>query len=240
MKAISFQWTEDVEAWEAETVISTVAHLQEIMLVLGQRAGLSLTRGQLRPFGTWVIPSVPRGSPYWSTRWYVDQSLDPDSGQIYAPKFIDAVRHEPWQQAGPHYDVAIVHFDLLDTPERNAGGLTDPHVLAATEANLTTLLSMHRLRQIRGRDDQRLALRRLTTHGFGQVLDLPGAERTNAVDLVQGRRVCTNNNCVMRAAPRPEDILDFAREEYASRTVFCRDCTNDLLDHAVHAHFSLN
>jgi len=109
MKSISFQWTEGVAPWEAETVVSTVAHIQEVMLVLGQRAGLSLNRGELRPFGTWVIPGIPRGSPYWSTRWYVDQSLDKATGQIYAPKFINVLRDEPWQQVGPHYDVAVVH-----------------------------------------------------------------------------------------------------------------------------------
>ena len=100
MKSISFQWTDGVAPWEAETVVSTVAHIQEVMLVLGQRAGLSLKRGELRPFGTWVIPGIPRGSPYWSTRWYVEQSLDKATGQIYAPKYINVLRDEPWQQVG--------------------------------------------------------------------------------------------------------------------------------------------
>ncbi len=239
MKSISFQWTEEVSPWEAETVVSTVAHIQEIMLVLGQRAGLGLSRGQLRPLGTWVISGVPRGSPYWSTSWYVQESLDRDSGQIYAPKFINVVRHEPWQQIGPHYDVAIVHPDLLDAPERNAGGTSDPHVLAAVEPNLAAVLSMHRLRRIPDHDDRRMAVRRLATRSFGQVLDLPGVKRTQAVDLVHGRRVCTNV-CVMRAAPRPEDILELARQEHSSRAVFCRDCTNDLLDQVVATHFSQN
>lgn len=239
MKAISFQWTEGVEPWEVETVVGTVAHVQEVMLVLGQRAGLSLTRGQLRPFGTWVIPGVPQGSPYWSTHWYVDQSLDPISGKIYAPKFIEAVRREPWQQSGPHYDVAIVHLDLLDTAERNAGGLSDPHVLAAAESNLGTLISMHRLRRIHDHDDRRLAVRRLATREFGQVLDLPGRDRSTAIDLVRGQRVCTNP-CVMRPALCPEDVLDLARSEHRSRIVFCRDCTNDLLDHLVSTHFLPN
>ena len=112
------------------------------------------------------------------------------------------VRHEPWQQIGPHYDVAIVHPDLLDAPERNAGGTSDPHVLAAVEPNLAAVLSMHRLRRIPDHDDRRMAVRRLATRSFGQVLDLPGVKRTQAVDLVHGRRVCTNV-CVMRAAPAP-------------------------------------
>ncbi len=239
MKSISFQWTEGVAPWEAETVVSTVAHIQEVMLVLGQRAGLSLNRGELRPFGTWVIPGIPRGSPYWSTRWYVDQSLDKATGQIYAPKFINVLRDEPWQQVGPHYDVAIVHADLLDAPERNAGGASDPHVLASTETDLAAVLSMHRLRRIPEHDDRRMAVRRLATRSFGQVLDLPGPDRKQAVDLVHGQRVCTNV-CVMRAAPRPEDILELARQEHRSRIVFCRDCTNDLLDQVVATHFSQN
>ena len=84
-----------------------------------------------------------------------------------------------------------------------------------------------------------MAVRRLATRSFGQVLDLPGPERDRAVDLVHGRRVCTNV-CVMRAAPRPEDILELARQEHRSRIVFCRDCTNNLLDRVVATHFSQN
>ena len=239
MKSISFQWTEGVAPWEAETVVSTVAHIQEVMLVLGQRAGLSLERGQLRPFGAWIIPGIPRGAPYWSTRWYVDQSLDKASGQIYAPKFINVVREEPWQQVGPHYDVAIVHADLLDAAERNAGGASDPHVLAAAEPDLAAVLSMHRLRRIPDHDDRRMAVRRLATRGFGQVLGLPDPDRAQAVDMVHGQLVCTNI-CVMRAAPRPEDILELARQEHRSRIVFCRACTNNLLDRVVATHFSQN
>ncbi|MDE2867112.1 MAG: hypothetical protein OXN91_00550, partial [Chloroflexota bacterium] len=141
MKSISFQWTPGVESWEAETVVSTIAHLQEVALVLGQRAGFSVERGQLRPFGTWVIPQLPRGSPYWSTLWYVEQSLDKANGQIVGPRFIRTLEQEPWQQAGPHYDVAILDHDLRDDPEHNISPQSDPHVFASCRPDLAAVLS---------------------------------------------------------------------------------------------------
>ena len=239
LKSISFHWTPDVEGWEAETVVSTVAHLQEVMFVLGQRAGLSLVRGPLRPFGTWVIPSLPRGSPYWSILWYVQESLDEQTGQLYGPRFLEMVRDEPWQQAGPHYDVAIVHADLLDEPVRNLVGEDRPYVFSSVSPDLGAIVSVHRLRAIDDTDDRRQALRCLAINAFGHVLDLPGRERSENVATVDGMRSCTNQ-CALRHAPDIPTLVDLAREEHARRTIFCEQCTDNLLDQIVATHFARN
>ena len=239
MKSISFQWTPGVENWEAETVVSTIAHLQEVALVLGQRAGFSVERGELRPLGTWVIPQLPRGSPYWSTLWYVEQSLDEATGQIVGPRFIRAIRDEPWQQAGPHYDVAIVDHDLRDAPERNIAPGSDPHVFASCRPNLAAVLSVHRLRGIAAPAERQIALRRLALHAFGRVLELPAAGRESNVETAHGGPGCLNR-CALRLAADPAQLLDLAREEHETRTIFCAECTANLLDHVIRTHFQLN
>lgn len=239
MKSISFQWTPGVENWEAETVVSTIAHLQEVALVLGQRAGFSVERGQLRPLGTWMIPQLPRGSPYWSTLWYVEQSLDQATGQIVGPRFIRAIEREPWQQAGPHYDVAILDHDLRDAPERNITPQSDPHVFASCRPNLATVLSVHRLRAIPEPALRQRALRRLALNAFGQVLELPAANRAANVETALGGLGCLNR-CTLRVAADVGQLLAFAREEHHARTIFCSECTENLLDHVIRTHFSPN
>ncbi len=239
MKSISFQWTPGVESWEAETVVSTIAHLQEVALVLGQRAGFSVERGQLRPFGTWVIPQLPRGSPYWSTLWYVEQSLDAENGQIVGPRYIRTFEQEPWQQAGPHYDVAILDHDLRDAPEHNIAPESDPHVFASCRPNLAAVMSVHRLRAISQASERQTALRRLAINAFGQVLELPAANRQSNVEVALGRTVCLNR-CALRFAADVGQLLAFAREEHKTRTIFCAECTADLLNHVIRTHFHSN
>ena len=239
MKSISFQWTPGVQPWEAETVVSTIAHIQDVAAVLGQRAGFNVSRSQLRPFGTWVIPGVPRGSPYWSTLWYVEQSLDPETGQIVAPTFIKTVEREPWQQASPHYDVAIVEQDLRDEHEYNIAPNKDPHVLSSHKSGLATALSVHRIRSIGDPEDRRIALRRLATNAFGHVLELPSPKRHDNIETSYGRISC-QNLCSMRFASDNAQLLKLGQEEHDSRIIFCDACTQDLLDHVVRTHFSTN
>ncbi|MBH41012.1 MAG: hypothetical protein CL790_07290 [Chloroflexi bacterium] len=239
MKSISFQWTPDIQSWEAETVVSTIAQIQDVSTVLGQRAGFSVSRSQLRPFGTWVMPGVPRGSPYWSTLWYVEKSLDPETGQIVAPTLLKTIEREPWQQASPHYDVAIVEQDLRDEHEYNITPNTDPHVLSSYKSNLATAISVHRIRSISDPEDRRIALRRLAINGFGHVLELPSRSRHDHIETSYGRIAC-QNLCSMRFASDNAQLLELGREEHDSRIIFCDACTQDLLDHVVRTHFSTN
>ena len=239
MKSISFQWTPGVKSWEAETVVSTIAQIHDASTVLGQRAGFSVSRSQLRPFGTWVVPNVPRGSPYWSTLWYVEQSLDPATGQIIAPKFLKTVELEPWQQVSPHYDIAIVEQDLRDEYEHNITPNNDPHVLSSYKADLATALSVYRLRSIIDPEARRIALRRLAINAFGHVLELPCPKRHTNIETTHGRISC-QNLCTMRFATDAAHLLKLGKEEHNSRIIFCDACTQNLLDHVVRTHFSSN
>ncbi len=239
MKAISFQWTPGVEAWEAETIVSTIAHVQEIAVVLGLRAGFSVERSRLRPFGTWMIPQAPKDSPYWSSQWYVSQSLSEDESHVVGPRFLRVMEHEPWQQVGPHYDVAILEQDLRDEPQHNIAPQSDPHVFVSFRANLGCVVSLHRLRAIADPALRRVALRRLALHGFGRVLELPSPARTTNVDAVRGSLAC-QNLCAMRFAANAAQWLDLGREEHDRRAVYCRECTEDLLRHVVQNHFHPN
>ena len=239
VKAISIQWTGEVEPWEAETVVSTLAHIQEIIMVLGRCAGFSISRGQLRPFGTWVLQDAPENSPYSSTLWYVQQSLDSNTGQISGQRFLEVIRQEPWQQASPHHDLAVVHQDLVDSPIGNPVDESDPYVLSSFVPDLGAVLSVRRLRTLQNEVQRRQALRRLTLSAFGQVLQLPGPTRTENVIEIQGARWCANR-CVLRHAADTATMLNLAVEEENERTIFCPQCTNDLLDHTVATHFSPN
>ncbi len=239
VKAISIQWTSEVAPWEAETVVATLAHMQEVVMVLGRRAGLGMNRGQLRPFGNWVIQDAPPGAPFGSSLWYAQQSLNSDTGQISGPRFLELFRQEPWQQAAPHHDLAIVHHDLVDRPARNREDEGHPYVLSSFVSDLGAVLSVQRLRTLQNEAQRRQALRRLTLNAFGQVLQLPGPARTENVSEIQAARWCTNR-CALRHAPDVATMLDLAVEEEKTRTILCPQCTSDLLDHTVTTHFSPN
>lgn len=239
MKPISVQWTEEVTLPEARAVLEGVVKAAENMLVVAARAGIGLHKAQIRPFGTWYIPGLAAGTPYWSTLWYVGQSLDAASGRIVGPRFIDTIRQEPWQRAGAHYDVAIVHYDLLDAPESMLSEGGAGYVLSSTARNLAAVISVNRLRRIGDDATFRRALTRLTVHSFGHVLEAPAPDRTRATLQSYGDRHCTNR-CVMRHPESLGELLEFARAEADAQALFCDLCASDILDHAIRNHFGVS
>jgi len=135
--------------------------------------------------------------------------------------------------------VAILDHDLRDAPEHNISPQSDPHVFASCRPNLAAVLSVHRLRAISEASQRQTALRRLAINAFGQVLELPAADRQSNVEMALGRLGC-RNRCALRVAPDVAQLLEFAREEHETRTIFCRDCTADLLEHVIRTHFHPN
>ena len=238
MKSVSVQWTRDVSLMEARTALEGIAGAFEAAIRIAADNGFDLGRPEMRPFGTWHIPGVEMGSPYWSTRWYVTESINPATGRIRGESFIDVIRDEPWQKMGAHYDVALVHFDLEAASEKMVTVDGASFALSATEANLAAVISLLRLRELSDDDDFATALRRLAAHSVGHVIEAASPDRSTVQDSF-GEPHCTNV-CVMRHAATVPEVLEFAREENAAEVLFCEECSSDILNHGLRHHFGAN
>src|SRR5437762_3593851 len=114
LKSVSIMWAEGVSDDEARTAVRTVQDFLRVVYDVCLKSGVTLGATAIRPFGTWVIPSIPPGDPYSGTHWYVDTAYDRGLGQVVGPRFLELVKKEPWQSANPHFDVAILDRDLTD------------------------------------------------------------------------------------------------------------------------------
>ncbi len=224
---------------EAKVVIEGVAKAVEATLTIAARAGIGLGKPEIRPFGTWYIPQIEEGSPYWSTLWYVSQSLDESTNSIAGPRFIDTIRQEPWQQANAHYDVAILDYDLLDEPEVMASDQHSSYALSSTERDLAAVISVSKLRGISDDDAFRRSLIRLTAHSFGHIFEGPSTDRPKSAVRTFGDIHCSNT-CVMRHAGLVGDLLDLSLDEHEAKVLFCEECEQDILEHSIKNHFSLS
>jgi hypothetical protein len=229
MKPVSIMWSQGVDTSEAEVAVASVREFLRVVYEVGHRVGLALPPTAIRPFGTWYIPSVPRGSPYSGTTWYVDTSFDPLRQQVDGSRFLDLVRDEPWQKSNPHWDVAVIDRDLTDSVRDGSAGRGREFVLGTSVPELATVLSVYRLRGLVRSEQREVALRRLVYHYFGEVLGLPSRSRTVAVEGISKRIYCTNA-CVMRHAATVEQLVRAAEQEGRDGVALCDNCQNDLVE----------
>jgi predicted Zn-dependent protease len=218
MKSISIMWAEGVTESEAATVVNTVKQIVQVMYDLCFKAGVGLSPTAIRPFGTWVMPSIPAGDPYSGTRWYIETAYDRALGQVVAPRFLELVKQEPWQIANPHFDVAVLDLDLTDG--------TGP-VMGSSLPGTATVISVQRLRALADQDARLSALRRLVVHNFGHVLGIPREGRLGVID--NGRERHCTSVCAMRDASGVEELVAMAREEAAVGLLLCQECRQDLV-----------
>jgi hypothetical protein len=227
-------WSEEVRDIEAGMAVQIV---QELISGLYRRhwpLGLILPPVDLRAFGIWVLRGAPEGSPYWSAQWYIEQSYEPSVDKLVGSRFLSLVRAEPWQQADPHYDLALVAQDLIANDDALACA-PDSFVLGATVPGLAAVISIHRLRRILGIREWQLALRRLVLHFFGHVIGLPAGPYASG----DAPYHCSNL-CVMRDAHDAGELLLLAEEEEESKMTFCQDCGERLKGIVVGHHFHHN
>lgn len=236
MKSVSIMWAEGVTEAEARLVVGTVRDLLKVAYDVCLKAGVLLAPTAIRPFGTWVIPSLPPGDPYSGTHWYIDTAYDRALGQVVGPRFLELVRNEPWQRDRPHYDVAVVDRDLTDPA---VAAPDDPYVLASALPGTATVLSVYRLRLVADEQRRMRALRRLVVHNFGHVLEVPGPTRQEAVAPIGGERHCTNL-CAMRHAGSVDQLLRACEEEDAAGILLCPECRADILRSALKQRLSPN
>lgn len=235
MKAISIMWTEGVEDLEARSALIAVQKVVETMLHASQEKRLFLPGPDIYPFGTWIVPSIPRGQPYWGTQWYVDNSYDEGTQQIIAPKFLELVQAEPWQQADPHYDLAIVEQDLA-LEERLKGFIS---TLGLVMPGVATIVSVYQLRAVEDLSLRLLSLQRLVSHCLGHLFQVPSPWREEDVEFSFGEKHC-KGICVMRHTPDLKKLVEQAVAEAQGGVLFCDACRKDLLTLLVGSHFGFS
>jgi hypothetical protein len=229
MKPVSIMWSQGVDTSEAEVAVASVREFLRVVYAVGHRVGLALPPTAIRPFGTWYIPSVPKGSPYSGTTWYVETSFDANRQQVDGARFLELVRDEPWQKSNPHWDVAVIDRDLSDSAREPSMGRSREFVLGTSVPELATVLSVYRLRGLVRSEQRESALRRMVYHFFGEVLGLPSRSRTAAVEAVGRRSYCTNA-CVMRHAGTVEQVVRAAEQEGRDGVALCDHCQKDLVE----------
>jgi predicted Zn-dependent protease len=229
MKPVSIMWSQGVDTNEAEVAVAAVREFLRVVYEVGHRVGLALPPTAIRPFGTWYIPSMPAGSPYSGTTWYVETSFDSGRQQVDGSKFLDLVRQEPWQKSNPHWDLAIIDRDLVDVAVESPERRNPDFALGASVPELGAIISVHRLRGLVRAEQRELALRRLVFHFFGQVIGLPSRSRTTGVVTSAGKRYC-ENSCVMRQASSVEQVVRAAEQEGREGVALCDACRHDLVE----------
>lgn len=229
MKPVSIMWTQGVDTAEAQLAVTAVRDFLRQVYTIGQKAGLALPPTTIRPFGTWYIPSQPEGSPYWGTNWYIENSFDSSRQQVIGTRFLELVRDEPWQKSNPHWDVAVIDRDLVETDASLADPECTEFTLGASVPELATVLSVYRLRGLVRPEQRERALRRLVLHQFGEVLGLPSRSRKTAIDVVGARRFCSNR-CVMRRTATVEQLVLAAEQEGGDQVVLCGECNHDIIE----------
>lgn len=228
MKSVSIMWAEGVSEAESQMVVGTIKDFLRAIYDICLRAGVSLGPTAIRPFGTWIIPSLPRNDPYSGTHWYIDSAYDQGLGQVVAPRFLDLVKREPWQTANPHFDIAILDRDLTDVPEKRVADAQTEFVLASALPGTATVISVHRLRELPDETLRLAALKRLVIHNFGHVLGVPTEGRVEALEISGGERHCTNL-CGMRHAGSVAELVEMVTEEASAGVLLCRECRRDVL-----------
>ncbi|HVC33497.1 MAG TPA: hypothetical protein VNL16_08300 [Chloroflexota bacterium] len=229
MKPVSIMWTQGVDTAEAQLAVSAVRDFLRLVYSIGHRAGLALPPTTIRPFGTWYIPSQPEGSPYWGTHWYIDNSFDATRQQVIGARFLELVREEPWQKASPHWDVALIDRDLVDSAPAPASEGCAEFALGASVPELATVLSVFRLRGLVRPEQRERALRRLVLHQFGEVLGLPSRSRQTGLVTGFDQRSCAHR-CVMHRAATVEQLVLAAEQEHADRVLLCEQCQRDVVE----------
>ena len=228
MKPVSIMWASGVSETESQTVVDTVKGFLTHVYRLCLKAGIVPGPTTIRPFGTWVIPSMPVGSPYSGTHWYIDSSFDQRLGQVIAPQFLELVRKEPWQVRSPHFDVAVIDRDLTDLPEKTVNQQNSDFVLASVLPGTATVLSVHRLRNLPDDSQRQRVLKRLVTHNFGHVIGLVSPECQVDVESSGGERHCTNV-CAMRHGATVEELVTLVEEENKLGVTLCPACRADAI-----------
>jgi hypothetical protein len=254
MKAISIMWSPGVHDLEAHIAVATLHEALTAIYGPARNRHLNLFTPEVRPFGNWAIPGLPLGTPYSSTRWYIEQTGGPQAGQVDGVRFLQTVLQEPWQKTDPHYDLAIIDRELMYLEVESQRG----PLLGMAIPGSAVVISVALLREISDLRSRLLALRCLLLHFTGHMFGLPvpsqpldlesstinqGAPSEAEEDVKAtsggGTGHCSAL-CAMRYAPTVEILLAHAVEELQNRVLYCSRCRKELLGLLIGTYFGLS
>lgn len=222
---ISLTWSESVSEADSQVLVQTVNQVLQ-WLLLRYPGEPGHTPLDIRIFGPWVIPGLMPNQPYWGTQWYIDRAIDAESETVIAPLFLELVRHEPWQQSGPHYDLALLAEPMTAYHPRLVPAEIRGRCLSASIPGVVAVLSTAPLRDLPSPLAEQ-ALARLVRHSLGHALEIPAPHRTETVERQGAERHCTNR-CVMRHAESITALVALTRDEERMGWRYCPACTADL------------
>ena len=216
MKPIYIKWTGGVDEQEYGIGVSTALELYRLAYATARRRGFLPLPAEIRAFGNWMVPGIPQDAPYWSTYWYVSESYSSQTGRLVAPRYLDAIREEPWQRSHPHYDLAMTEFDLVVSEKARE----DEYTLGWVLEGIGTIVSVIRVRFALEGEKRLLAIRRLVAHHLARAIRTPYA----------GEREFCSNVCALRPATTTEELAALALEEWQAGVLLCPQCQEELLD----------
>jgi hypothetical protein len=228
---ISLTWTQDVEESEARILVYTVSHL---IAQVGKRMPFWYQFQALptiRPFGDWVIMTMPRGSAYSSVNWYLEHSQTPDGTRVDGPRYLRLVEMEPWQSTSPHFDLALVARDLSDGVGQS--------VLNIAKAGLAAVASVYQLRQFTDQEERILKLSALVAHSLGRAVGIPRATRSQDL-LMSGNELYCTNLCAMQPVLHLEDLVKLGAQTAGRWGFYCDACQSDMESVFVGAHYGMS
>jgi hypothetical protein len=222
VRSFSLTWTSDIQDNEAIVFVSAV---HEALKTAWDKLSSSrfIRPPEIRPFGNWYLEGVESESDYASFQWYQDQTTDPETGSLYADRFLVLIMNEPWQHKTPHYDISLLHQLLLD-----ASG----PVFGAAKRGRAAALSVHAIRDMTDQGTRLLMLRRLTAHYVGQAIAIPIPDQRKEAH-------CTNL-CAMRPAENLAMLITYASQELDAGVLYCNQCQDEMAQRLVGSHFGNN
>ncbi|MCD6302474.1 MAG: hypothetical protein J7M15_02985 [Anaerolineae bacterium] len=231
---VSLTWSESTAETQSHVFVRTVSDVLQ-WLVLRHPGQMGQGALDVRVFGPWTIPDLMPDQPYWGTQWYIDHAYDAESKSVVAPLFLELVRHEPWQQTEPHYDLALLAEPMTAYHPRLVPAESRGACLSASIPGLAAVVSTAPLADLPSPLAE-AALARAVRHALGHALGVPAGDRNNDVERHGAERHCTNR-CVMRHADSVAALVALTRDEEDLGWPYCDACTADL--HSVmvrHSH----
>jgi hypothetical protein len=247
---ISITWSEGVTESESKILLYNVA---QTIARVGQSVGPwfhSQVLPAIRPFGDWVILEMPRQSAYSSLSWYLDRCRTSDGQAIDGPAYLRLVELEPWQSSTPHFDVALLHEDLVTTEDKSELNIALP--------GLAAVASIYHVRRLASQEARVLGLRHLAAHTLGRAVGVPSPTRASSASrglegegegapagegtdvAFQGKDLYCANTCVMRPCTELRQLLEYAMEGVGQDSLYCSACERDLQAILVGSHYGLN
>lgn len=225
MQSIAICWSEEVSEEEAVLAVRTLEEILLHTLELWQGDTHVAQIPEIKPYGYWVLQGGIEGHPYSSLQWYIDRSLDRETQEIRARRWLHLVLNEPWQQRSPHYDLSLFHYPLFDEERgQRVLGLALPGRIAT--------VSLASIRALENHEQRVATLRRLVAHYMGQAFGIPIRRWRRSGDCA--------NLCAMRPCQSLAEWVALAEEEATTQVLYCKECQRELGARFASHHFGLN